>query len=387
MELVEGRPVRLVAGKTRSARDTVPVSYAALAREVKRGAPILLDDGKLALRVERVRGDTVHCVVVRGGTLTDRKGINLPGTALSVPALSPKDRRDLRAAVELGSDWLAVSFVRRAADLRLARRLLRRSGSDMPVMAKIERPEAVERLDEILAEADALLVARGDLGVELPTERVPILQKQIIEAANAAGKPVMTATQMLDSMRESTRPTRAEASDVANAVLDGSDCLLLTGETAVGRHPVEAVATMARIIAEAEASGRVRAPKPPREELSVAASVCHAGCGAAHDVGARYLVVFTQSGSTAVQTARFRPDKPILAFTPDETVAARLNLVWGVEPRRLPARKRVEDLVRALDRVLSRERRARAGDGIVALMGAPLGVPGSTNLMHVRRVE
>jgi pyruvate kinase len=197
----------------------------------------------------------------------------------------------------------------------------------------------------------------------------------------------MTATQMLDSMRSANRPTRAEASDVANAVLDGSDCLLLTGETAVGRHPVEAVATMARIIHEAEKSGRTRVPGPPAHELGIAPSVCHAACGAAHEVGARYLVAFTQSGSTALQTARFRPDRPILAFTPEQSVANRLGLVWGVEARRMPARKRVEELIRALDRMLVREKRARVGEVVVVLLGAPLGVPGSTNLMHVRRVE
>jgi pyruvate kinase len=386
LDLVAGERVKVVAGRGSAAAGAIPVAYAALARDVKRGDPILLDDGKLALRVERVRGDTLHCAVERGGRLTDRKGINLPGTDLSVPALTPKDRGDLKAAIELGSDWLAVSFVRRAADLRAARRLARRAGRELPVMAKIERPEAVERLDEILAEADALLVARGDLGVELAPERVPILQKEIIEAAGRVGKPVMTATQMLDSMRDAPRPTRAEASDVANAVLDGSDCLLLTAETAAGSHPVEAVATMARIIEQAEASGRVREPSDPSEELSIQVSVCHAGCRAAHDVGARYLVVFTASGSTALQTARFRPDKPILAFSPDPAVVARLNVVWGVEPRRLSARKNVEALVRALDRLLLRESLASRGDVVVLLMGAPVGVTGTTNLIKVHRV-
>jgi pyruvate kinase len=343
LDLVEGESVKLAAGKRTAAPGIVPVTYGALARDVKRGDPILLDDGKLLLRVERVRGETVHCAVERGGRLTDRKGINLPGTRLSVPALTPKDRTDLKTVIELGCEWLAVSFVRRAGDLRAVRRALRRGGCELPLMAKIERPEAVENLHEIIAEADALLVARGDLGVELPTERVPILQKEIIEASAAAGKPVMTATQMLDSMRDAPRPTRAEASDVANAVLDGSDCLLLTAETALGGYPAEAVATMARIIAQAEASGRVRAPAEPQEELSIAVSVCHAGCRAAHDVGARFLVVFS-------------------------------------------ARKDVEALVRTLDRLLLRERLARRGDVVVVLMGAPVGVTGTTNLIKVHRV-
>jgi pyruvate kinase len=386
LELVSGKRVQLIAGRATAPAGKIPVTYAALARDLGRGDPVLLDDGKLALRVDRVRRDTVFCEVVRGGRLTDRKGINLPETDLSVPALTPKDRKDLVAAVELGSDWLAVSFVRRAADLRAARRLLRRAGRAMPVMAKIERPEAIDRLDEILAESDGLLVARGDLGVELPTERVPILQKQIIEAAAAAGKPVMTATQMLDSMRLAPRPTRAEASDVANAVLDGSDCLLLTAETAAGRYPVESIATMARIIEEAESSGRVRKAPPIQGELSIQVSVCHAGCRAAHDVGARYLVAFTEGGSTAVQTARFRPDKRILAFTPHAAVASRLSLVWGLEPHRGPARKSVEELVRSLDRVLLRDKLAARGDRVVVLLGAPVGRSGSTNVIKVHRV-
>ena len=385
LELEEGSTVDLVAGRTRAPSGQVPVAYAALARDVKRGDPILLDDGKLELTVERVRKNVVRCSVRRGGTLTDRKGINLPGTSLSVPALTAKDRRDLALAVELEADWLAVSFVRRAADVRLARRLLRRAGSDMPVMAKIERQEAIDRLDEILAEADGLLVARGDMGVELPTERVPMLQKAIIEAGNAAGKPVMTATQMLDSMRVSRRPTRAEATDVANAVLDGSDCLLLTAETAVGRHPVESVAMMDRIIREAEGSGRGRRAEAPADALSIQVAVCHAGCAAAVDVDARVIVAFTQGGSTASQTARFRPPQPIVAMTPDERVARRLSLSWGVEPRRLPARGTVEPLVRAMERALLREKLVRKGDPVVVLLGSTLGVTGSTNLVLVHR--
>jgi pyruvate kinase len=253
-------------------------------------------------------------------------------------------------------------------------------------MAKIERPEAIDDLDAIIAAADGLLVARGDLGVELPTERVPILQKQIIEAANAAGKPVMTATQMLDSMRESARPTRAEATDVANAVLDGSCCLLLTAETAVGAYPVQAISTMASIVEEAERSGRVRPPAAPTRELTVQVAVARAGCRAAHDVGARCIVAFTESGSTAAQTARFRPDRPILALTPSADVCNRLNMVWGVEPRRLPAQPTVERLVASLDRFLLREKQARRGDVVVVLMGAPVGVTGSTNLIYAHRV-
>ena len=256
----------------------------------------------------------------------------------------------------------------------------------MPIMAKIEHPDAIEALDEILEQADGLLVARGDLGVELPPEQVPMLQKRIIEAAERAGKPVMTATQMLESMRHSARPTRAEASDVANAVLDGSSCLLLTAETAVGEYPVEAVAMMAKIICEAEASGRTTRVMPPEGKLSRTLTTCLSGCRAAFEVGARYLVVFTSTGFSAAQAARFRPRTPILAYTPSESVARQLSMWWGVEARVLPAKTSVEQLVRSLDRALIRDKLARRGDIVVILSGSPMGVSGTTNLMELHRI-
>jgi pyruvate kinase len=386
LELRTGDGVELVAGKSTVSRGKVPVTYAGLARDVKRGDRVLIDDGKIELRVERVRGSTVRCDITRGGPISDHKGINLPGSGLSAPALTAKDRKDLKLAVELGADCLAVSFVRRADDVLRARRLLQRAGKAIPVMAKIERPEAIERLDEILEVSNGLLVARGDLGVELPAERVPILQKQIVERANAVGKPVMTATQMLESMRFTPRPTRAEASDVANAVLDGSGCLLLTAETAVGDYPVEAVRMMAQIIVEAEAADRTRVVAPPPGELSVALTTCRAGCRAAFDVGARYIVVFTQSGFSAQQVARFRPTTPILAFTPDPRVARLLNIVWGVEPRKLAGAPTIDRMLASLDRALLKDSSVRAGDVVVVLAGTPVGVSGTTNLMEVRRV-
>ncbi len=386
LELEEGSPVEIVAGRTRAPAGKLPVSYPALARDVRRGDTILIDDGKIELRVERVRDRAVHCAVVRGGTVTDRKGINLPGIGLSVPTITAKDRRDLRVAVEAGADWLAISFVRSAGDVRQAKRLLRRAGADLPVMAKIERPEAIDRLEEILTESDGVLVARGDLGVELPAERVPILQKQIIEAALAMGRPVMTATQMLDSMRHSPRPTRAEASDVANAVLDGSDCLLLTAETAAGEYPLESVRMMATIIAEAELSRRTRSVPEPRGAWSIELATTRAGCRAAHDLGASYLVAFTTSGFTAAQAARFRPEIPILAFTPTTEVARRLALLWGVEPRTMRRYQSVESMIAALDRTLLAESLAKRGDVVVVLAGSPVGVTGTTNLIKVQRV-
>jgi pyruvate kinase len=383
LELEDGADVRLIAGKRSSPEGTIPVPYSALADDVRRGQRILIDDGNIVLHVERVRKNVLHCVVESGGTVTDNKGINLPGCRLSVPTITAKDRRDLRGAVELGADWLAISFVRSPDDMRQARRLVKRAGGQTLVLAKLERPEAIERLDEIIEASDGLMVARGDLGVELSAEEVPILQKRIIERCNVAGKPVVTATQMLDSMRHSPRPTRAEASDVANAVLDGSDCLLLTAETAVGRYPVRAVSTMRRIIEKAETVARRELRAPAAGELTVPLTTCHAACGAAGDVGARYLAVFTQSGFSALQTARFRPQTPILAFTPELAVQRRLNLLWGVQPRRLPARRSFEALLKSLDRTLLGEGLAKQGEIVVVLMGSPIGVSGTTNIIDV----
>ena len=374
IDLDEGAAVTLIAGRATAPAGMIPVSYAALARETSAGDRVLLDDGKLVLRVISVRGEHVRCEVEQGGTLTDRKGINLPGGALSAPALTAKDRRDLALAVDMEADWLAVSFVRRPEDVRTARRLLRKHGSTMPIMAKIERPEAVERLDAILGEADGILVARGDLGVELPPETVPVLQKRII------------ATQMLESMRFEIRPTRAEASDVANAVFDGSGSLLLTAETAVGEYPLEAVEMMARIIAEAEGSGRVNRPPLPTGRLSVTDATCVAAGRAAHDVGAKFLAAFTVSGRTAAAVARFRPSTPILAFTPSYEVRRRLALHWGLETRSTPDLGTTRELMVHLDKDLRRARLAADGDLVVVLSGFPVGISGNTNLVTVHRV-
>jgi pyruvate kinase len=348
---------------------------------------VLMDDGNIRLRVLSVRGDLVRCEVEQGGVLTSGKGINLPGAALSVPSLTPKDRRDLQAAVEMEADWLAISFVRSPDDVKTARRLLRRAGGDMPVMAKIERPEAIDRLDEILAEADGILVARGDLGVELEPERVPELQKEVIEKANAAGKTVMTATQMLDSMRRSLRPTRAEVSDVANAVLDGTDSLLLTAETAVGDYPVETVEMMDRIICEAEASGRVRRPELPEPPVSIRESTCMAAVRAAYEAGAKYLAVFTMSGASARSVARYKPVTPILAYTPSPEVQRRLAVQWGVTAVLSPELYSSRDLVNHLEKALLKDGHVSGGDLVVVVSGFPVGIAGTTNLVAVHKVQ
>ncbi len=386
LDLTAGSGVILQAGRARVEPGRIPVVYKALPRDVGRGSVILLDDGNLRLRVRSVRDDLVRCEVEQGGVLTSGKGINLPGATLSVPSLTTKDRRDLQSAVEMEADWLAISFVRSPDDVKTARRLLRKAGSDMPVMAKIERPEAIDRLPEILAEADGILVARGDLGVELDPERVPTLQKEVIEAANAAGKTVMTATQMLDSMRRSPRPTRAEVSDVANAVLDGTDSLLLTAETAVGDYPVEAVEMMDRIIYEAEASGRVRRPELPEPPVSIRESTCMAAVRAAYESGAKYLAVFTMSGASARSVARFKPDTPILAYTPSSEVQRRLAVQWGVTAVLSPELYSSRDLVNHLEKALLKDRHVSKGDLVVVVSGFPVGIAGTTNLVAVHKV-
>jgi len=386
LELVQGRSVDIVAGGRAAGGTAIPVSYSALARDVEPGQPVLIDDGTIALRVERVRGDRVRCRIERGGELRDHKGINLPESRLSVPVLTRKDRQDLRTALAIGADWLAISFVRRGRDLDQARREVERAGGSLPLMAKIERAEAVERLDEIIESADGLLVARGDLGVELPPERVPLIQKRIIDQGRRAGKPVMTATQMLDSMRHSPRPTRAEASDVANAVLDGSGCLLLTAETAVGEYPVESVTMMARIIEQAETAERSWSPPEPEERLTIPQTTCLAGCRAAARLDARALVVFTSSGFSAHQTARFRPPTPILAFTPSEGVVRELAMLRGVRAYRMSRKRTIEEVMDALDRELLERALCRRDEVVVVLSGSPIGVSGTTNLMKVHRV-
>jgi pyruvate kinase len=386
VELVRGAVVELLAGVETAEPPAIPVVYERLAADVGEGDRILLDDGRMELRVLGVDGDRVRAEVRRGGWLSSRKGVNLPGVAVSAPSLTPKDRSDLRIAIEGEVDYVALSFVRRAADVDAARAEIRRLGGNIPIVAKLERPEALEDLDAILAAADAVMVARGDLGVEVAVEKVPVIQKGVIARANAAGVPVITATQMLESMITNPTPTRAEASDVANAVFDGTDAVMLSGETAVGRWPVEAVEAMMRITHEAEAAPNLIDPPPPASGLDVAATVCKAAVGAAADLGTGAIVAFTETGATARLVSRFRPRMPIVGITPAESTRRRMALFWGVEAA--PRVDHTDDLalmLRQADECLLGGGLAERGDLVVVVSGGATRT-GATNRMIVHKV-
>jgi pyruvate kinase len=387
--LAGGSPVLLRAGQTfvittaQVLGDSTRVSttFRQLPKEVHRGDRILLSDGLIELRVEKVRGREVICQVVNGGALGENKGINLPGVKLRVPALTAKDRQDLRFALKHEANYIAVSFVRRPEDVVLAKTLVRRAGKETPVIAKLEKPEAIENLDGIMRVADGVMVARGDLGVEMSPEKVPVVQKTIIARARQFRRPVITATQMLESMTENPRPTRAEASDVANAIFDGSDAVMLSAETATGKYPVEAVSMMARIIEVAEDS-ITEFPRPaPQEQLKVAETVAELVCHASRELRMKVIAVFTHSGFTARLISRYRPMVPIVAFSPEAETRRRLALIWGVRPRNIPDVRKIDGLAAVAEKRLLEERLVRKGDVIGIVAGTPMGIRGTTNFM------
>ena len=387
VKLDRGREVTLVAGTERCSEPDIPVVYPALAADVHQGDRILLDDGAIGLLVEDVEGERVRCQVERGGVVKSRKGVNLPGVAVSAASLTAKDRADVATAVEAGADYVALSFVRKPEDVLEAKQAIAASGGDIPVVAKLERPEAIDQLDHILHVADAVMVARGDLGVELAVEQVPPIQKHIIARANSLGVPVITATQMLESMVASPRPTRAEASDVANAIFDGTDAVMLSQETAVGQYPVEAVATMARIAREAEATPYLSAPPPPAVgELDVPATVSRAAVQVAADLGASAILAFTESGATARYVSRFRPRTAIIGLTTSEAARRRMALFWGVETASpLGVGTQVRGMIDAADQRIVQEGLAEPGELVVVVAGSP-GGRGGTNRVLVHRV-
>jgi pyruvate kinase len=359
----------------------VSTTFRPLPEEVKSGDRILLSDGLIELHVEKVTGQDIACQVANGGLLGENKGINLPGIKLRVPALTDKDRADLRFALAQDADYIAVSFVRHPDDVLLAKSLIKRAKKDTPVIAKLEKPEAIENLEAILSVSDAVMVARGDLGVEMRPEKVPVVQKNIIARAREFRRPVITATQMLESMTENPRPTRAEASDVANAIFDGSDAVMLSAETASGKYPVEAVGMMARIIQEAEGS-IPEFPRPTTQErLKVAETVAELVCHASRELHMRLIAVFTHSGFTARLVSRYRPAVPIVAFSPEAATRRRLALVWGVTSRRISDMGKIEGLAVMAEKRLLEERLVRKGDVIGIVAGTPMGIRGTTNFM------
>ncbi len=361
-------------------------TYLGLPGDVSAGDRILIDDGKVSVEVIDVRGAQVRTRVIEGGPVSNNKGLNLPGVAVSVPAMSQKDIEDLRWALHVRADLIALSFVRSAADLDEVHRVMDEEGVRLPVLAKIEKPQAVDNLGEIIEAFDGIMVARGDLGVELPLERVPLVQKRAVALARRHAKPVIVATQMLDSMIHASRPTRAEASDVANAVLDGADALMLSGETSVGDHPVGSVRTMATIIEAVEHDTLLGLPEPLSRPSTRGGAIARAAAEVGDFIGAKYLVAFTQSGDTARRLARYRSPIPLVAFTPEPAVRSQLALTWGVETFLVNTVAHTDDMVVQVDRALTEIGRCQPGDQVVIVNGSPPGKAGTTNSLRVHRM-
>jgi pyruvate kinase len=384
VQLTPGEPLLLTSDPARSPAGAVPVDYARLPREISRGDQVLLDDGKLLLRVEQSDGTTISCRVERGGRLTSHKGINVPGAAISAEALTPKDVVDARFGVDEGVDFLALSFVRRAADVAG----LREHAGDCAIIAKIERPEALVELEGILAAADGIMVARGDLGVEIPLEQVPAVQRRLLLAANRAGKPAITATQMLESMVSNARPTRAEATDVHVAVAQLSDAVMLSAETAVGAYPAEAVKAMQAIAAAADAQSDFLGIARARADVAGDATeaVAQAACEIAAELGAKAIVTSTSSGFTPRTVAKYRPRMPLVALTHDERVRRRLTLTWGVTALAAPRVRTTDEMLAVAARMVVETGLAQTGEQIVITAGVPVGTPGHTNLIKVHRL-
>jgi pyruvate kinase len=366
----------------------ISTTFPDLASELAPGARILLRDGLIELRVRTVRGKDVVCDILNGGMLGEHQGINLPGTALSIPALTEKDRKDLEFGLKHGVDAVALSFVRSAADVNMVRRIVTGRGSDTPLIAKLEKPQAIDHLEEILEACDGVMVARGDLGVEMAPEKVPVIQKHVIRRAAQWRKPVITATQMLESMIENPRPTRAEASDVANAIFDGSDSVMLSAETASGRYPREAVAMMSRIVIEAESNmGEFTLPRRRRDRhgLSIAETICESIAHAAEDLPMGAIAVFTETGNTARMISKYRPQAPIYAFTHNATVAQRTNLYWGVQPVKCDQALSIDHMVDMAEKELLGRGLLQSSD-VLGVVAGTRQASGSTNFMRLHTV-
>lgn len=386
VEWATGDIVRITVEDVAGTHDRVSTTYKGLAKDAKPGDRLLVDDGKVGLVVKGVEGQDVVCEVTEGGPVSNNKGVSLPGMDVSVPAMSEKDIEDLEFAIELGVDFIALSFVRSPADIDAVHQIMDRMGRGrLPVMAKIEKPEAVYNLEAIVLAFDSVMIARGDLGVELPLEQVPLVQKRAIQIARENAKPVIVATQMLESMISNSRPTRAEASDVANAVLDGADALMLSGETSVGRYAIESVQTMGRIIQAVETDSPVVPPLThvPRTKRGV---ISYAARDIGERLNAKALVAFTQSGDTVRRLARLHTRLPLLAFTPEESVRTQLSLTWGTTTHIVPKVDSTDQMIQQVDHAMLEMGKYQKGDLVVIVAGSPPGTIGTTNLIRVHRL-
>jgi len=385
--LEEGANFSITTKKIDGSATSVSTSYSGIVADVSVGDELLIDDGRIKLRVKNKTSDTLDCEVIEGGTISDNKGLNLPGVMVSVPALSEKDELDLRWALDNEVDWIALSFVRNAADIDRVHEIMDEKNYWIPTIAKIEKPQAVDNLDEILDRFDGIMIARGDLGVELPLEMVPLVQKDAITRARNAGKPVLVATQMLESMISASRPTRAEASDVANAILDGADALMLSGETSVGENPALVVATMAKVIEHVEREALDKLIKlQPQNRVSVARALTASAIQVGEFIGAKYLIAFSETGRSARLMARHRSQIPILTYTPLPRVLRQLSLLWGVTPYLVGVVHHTDEMVDQVDRDLIAHGLASEGELVVIVAGVPPGIPGTTNGMRVHKV-
>ena len=389
-ELKRGTTFTLTAGETEGNAQRCSVTYPALAQDVKTGDTILLDDGLIRLTVQEVSGSDICCRVENDGVIKDNKGVNVPSVRLSLPYLSQRDREDVLFGIREGFDFIAASFVRSAADVRELRRLLEENGSAIRIIAKIENQEGVDNLAEILTAADGIMVARGDMGVEIDFTEIPAIQKNMIAQCVAAGKPVITATQMLDSMIENPRPTRAEITDVANAIYDGTSAIMLSGETAAGRYPVESVKTMDAIARRTESDinhvKRMTQMAGGRNRLSVAAATAHAACTTAQEIGADAILTVSQRGTTARLVSRFHPGTPIIACLLDQQVRRQMALYWGVEPIMMPYASSTDELVDFAVQAAAQAGVVHEGDLVVVTAGVPVGVAGTTNMIRIQQV-
>ncbi len=387
--LEAGKRITLTTENVKGTAERLSVSYQGLPGDVCQGSKILIADGLIELEVESVKGAEIHCRIISGGEIGSRKNINLPGQVVNLPAVTEKDVADIRFAVDNGFDFIAASFVRTASDVLEIRKVLEENESGIQIIAKIENHQGVENIDEILKVADGIMVARGDLGVETPTEEVPLIQKMIIEKCNRLGKPVITATQMLDSMINNPRPTRAEATDVANAIFDGTDALMLSGETAAGRYPVEAVSMMDRIAVRTERAlgfREILGRKEIAPGRTVTDAISYATCTTAFDLGATAIITSTKSGHTARMVSKYRPQARVIAVTPKEGVVRKLSLVWGVSPILVTETDSTDEMIDAATRAALEAGLIHSGDLVVITAGIPVGVPGTTNMIKVHIV-